>query len=168
MALVVEDGSGKANAQCYRSAADTAAYHTARGNATFAALTDAAKEAAILQAQEYMRDNYGSDFGGYRVYIEQALDWPRAECPRQGYDGAYWPNNVVPALVADAESDLALKASQGPLLSDLKQGKKSVKVGPLSVEYDENSNRQTIYSAVAAKLQQFIIGYGSTTRIVRS
>jgi len=162
MALVVEDGTGLSNAQCYRGATATAAYHTARGDSTFAALSDAAKEAAILKAQEFMRDEYGGGLLGYKVLSTQALDFPRYGIEKQGYEGVvYWPSDTIPTIIADVESDLALKSLAGALVSDLTQAKKSVKVGSLAVEYDTTANRQTFYAAIHSKISQFLSGGGS-------
>ena len=53
MTLVIEDGTGKSNAESYISVADADTYHSNRGNTDWAALTTAEKERLLRIATDY-------------------------------------------------------------------------------------------------------------------
>ena len=52
MSLVVEDGTGKADAESYISVADADTYHSNRGNTDWAALTTTEKEQLLRGATD--------------------------------------------------------------------------------------------------------------------
>ena len=88
MSLIVEDGTGRADAESYASVSVADAYHTARGNTAWAALaTTALKEAALRKATDYLGQTYGLRWKGYRMTTTQALDWPRELVCRPGFYG---------------------------------------------------------------------------------
>lgn len=140
MALIVEDGTGLPDAEAYISVADADAYHAARGNAAWAALTTPAKEAALRLATDYMEAEYGPRWLGNRLTAEQALSWPR------DVEG-------VPEAVRRANAELAVRASAGPLLADQGPAVKQETVGPLSVTYADGARQSTRYVAVEALLR---------------
>ncbi len=111
MALITEDGSGKADAESFASVADADAWHAARGNAAWAALTAGEKEINLRKATDYMQQSYRSAWAGQRVTSTQALDWPRYDVPLKDLPGSYYPSDTVPAEVRNACIMLALKAS---------------------------------------------------------
>lgn len=88
MALEVEDGTGKSNADSYVSAADATTYHAAYGNAAWAALTDASKEVALRKATRYIDTHY--KFRGTKKLSTQALEWPRYDYATDDIDET-WP-----------------------------------------------------------------------------
>lgn len=150
MALVVEDGTGLADAEAYIAVADADAYHAARGNAAWAALATEAKEAALRLGADYMGAVYGLRWCGARLTTTQALDWPR---DAEG----------VPAAVVRANAELALRASAGALLADQGPAVKSETVGPLSVTYMDGARQSMRYALVDALLQSASLlcgGYG--------
>lgn len=109
MALVIENGSGLANAEAYSSVADCSAWASKYyGNALTG--SDAGKEAAIRRAVAYMdglRWKGASTTG--RV---QALAWPRSgvtDC-----EGLAIGANVIPAEVIFAQHVLARAEFQSP------------------------------------------------------
>lgn len=65
MALTVEDGTIVAGADSYISAEDATAYHAARGNSAWAALTADAMDQHIRKATDYMGQVYGLRCSGY-------------------------------------------------------------------------------------------------------
>lgn len=129
MSIVVEDGSGLANAEAYISVADADTYHGNRGNAAWAALATSAKEAALRQATDFMATLRWS---GVRATATQALDWPRAGTELNGFPIAA---NVVPAAVARACAELALRATAGSLSPDAEPVVLETTVGPLTTKY---------------------------------
>lgn len=144
MALVVEDGTGLPDAQTYISVEDADAYHEARGNMAWGDLALPAREAALLNATDYMGAVYGQRWGGERMLATQALDWPRS-----GHEG-------VPEAVRRACAELALRASTGPLLADQGPAVKSETVGPLSVTYADNARQGVKYALVDSMLAGLI------------
>ena len=158
MALVTEDGTGKADAESYVSVADATTYHTNMGNAaawTAVGIT-AVQEAMLRRATNYLRSRYYNMWEGSAVISTQRLDWPRSGVPaRDGY-GAI-ASNSVPAEVKDACAELALKAFSADLMPDSSQTVKREKVGPLEVEYDEYSPSSPAYTAIDAMLAPLLL-----------
>lgn len=153
MALVVEDGSGLADAEAYISAEDADAYFLARGNTTWAALTDEAKEAALRDGSDYMLAVYGPRWKGSRVSATQALDWPRDGVVANGFEVG---DDVVPTAVARANAELAVRASAGPLLGDQGAAVKQEVVGPISVTYQDGARQVTRYASVDGMLGAYL------------
>ncbi len=104
MSLVVEDGSGKSDAETYVSLADVDIWHTNRNDTGWAG-TDAVKEAAIRKAMDYLESRF-TWATGTKGDEDQALAWPR--------DGAYdrhgnsIDSNEILQVLKDAVAYLAL------------------------------------------------------------
>ncbi len=136
MALIVENGTGKPDADSYVSVADASAYHSAMGNLAWADLDVLVMEAALRRATQYLDTRH--QFAGDPLTSTQALAWPR--------DVAPWPVKRV----QDACCELALRASTGALYAD--QGDAPVTeetVGPITVKYGAGQNGgQTRFAVV--------------------
>lgn len=130
MSIVVEDGAGLPNAEAYISTADADTYHGNRGNTAWAALANPAKEAALRHATDFM--STALRWSGVRATATQALDWPRAGTELNGFPIAA---NVVPAAVARACAELALRATAGSLSPDAEPVVLETTVGPLTTKY---------------------------------
>jgi len=174
MALIVETGAGLADAESYISVAAATAHHAARGNAAWAALaSDTIREQLLRKATDYMVATYRLRWSGRRALTTQALDWPRYNVPMT--DGpsldtatSYYPYDVVPAAVARACADLALKAATvSDLTPDLSQAVKSKQVGPVKIEYQDYSQATKTYRAIDNVLSPFMSGQG-TIRLLRA
>jgi hypothetical protein len=168
MTLIVEDGSGKSDSESYISVADASTYHTARGNAAWAALaSDTVREQCLRKATDYMEQVYRSRWQGCRVSETQALSWPRYSVVVEGYlvDDA-----SVPEIVKRACAELALKASAADLAPDLTQGVVREQVGQIEVEYDKSSPQSTRYKAIDAILSPYLKagGGGCSMGVIRS
>jgi hypothetical protein len=169
MALIVEDGTGLTTAESYASTAAISTYHSARGNAAWAALTTPQMEEAARRATEYMTGAYRMRWAGERMTAEQALDWPRRLVPRKDIAYAqYYATNVVPQEVQNACAALALKAVAGDLLADQTQRKASVTVGPISTTYEAGSSAAVRYAAVDALLRPLLKLGSSQISLVRT
>lgn len=156
-------------AESYISVVDADAYFLARSNAAWAALNTTAKEANLRLATDYMEQVYTLRWSGFRKTDTQALSWPRAYVPRLTaiMSGTlYWPDNVVPVIVANACAELALRAATTPLAPDIGRLKNRTKVGPLEVWYDPNGIPYTQYRAIDNMLAQFLSGAGGASRAV--
>lgn len=151
MALIIEDGTGRADAESYISVAGADLYHGNRGNSMWQALATERKEQLLRQATDYMAI-YDSQWVGQRAVLGQALGWPRVGAVVYGQDVA---SNVVPLPVANACAALALKALSGPLAPDGGQAVKRQKVGPLEKEYQDNTSAKKTFTGV----NQMLGGY---------
>lgn len=157
MSLIVEDGTGLSTAEAYISVADADAYFLARGNAAWAALTDAtAKEAALRLGADYMEGAYGQRWKGCRISQTQALSWPRDGVVVDGYT---LPDDEVPLQVARANAELALRASAGTLLADQGAQVTQETVGPISVTYADGARQGMAYKQVDAMVAS-LLAYG--------
>jgi hypothetical protein len=179
MALVVEDGTGKADAESYISVADATTYHAARGNASWAAqASDAVREQLLRKAADYMLQVYRLRWKGVRVTTAQALDWPRNGVQRVDYayssangsqtiGGSYfYPSNAVPVEVARACAELALIAITETLAPAVGRLTKREKLGPMEVEYMDHQTGYTVYRAIDGLLAPFLTSQSGTFRSV--
>ena len=169
MTLIVEDGTGLADAESYVTIAEFKAYHNARGN-DIESLENAIIEQLLRKATDYMIAAYRQRWAGSRVNATQSLDFPRYNVPTNDvYYSYYLPNDTVPNEVKNACAELALKAIAGDLMADLTQGVVREKADVIEVEYDKFSPVQTRYSQIDAMLSVFFISANSlTARLVRS
>lgn len=162
MALIVPPTAG---ANSLISVAGADAYHLARGNAAWPALDNTAKEAALIRATDYIGQTYGQRWKGVRVSSSQSLDWPRYDVWANDYPV---DSSSVPAAVANACAELALRASAGALSTDVGRLKSRVKVGPIETEYVAGSSAQTKYTAVDGMLSAYLGSGSSMIAVVRA
>lgn len=121
MALVVEDGSGKADADAYVSV-DAVSKYAASRNRDWSPDSDDAAEAAVRVATSYVDSTYRAGFQGYQTYgRNQALCWPRAYVTVDGY---YVDSQAVPRELVKAVCEAAIRelASPGCLTPDVQPG----------------------------------------------
>ncbi len=164
MALIVEDGTGRADSESYISVADADARHAALGNSGWAALDTTKKEQALRRATGYMEGAYRSRWKGTKLMRAQALSWPRYGAEVDGYAV---PSTIVPTEIANACADLALKASAGDLTPDLTRGIVREKIGPIETEYDRNSPQATRYRSADLALAVYLRGSSAMAMLVR-
>lgn len=164
MALVVEDGTGLANAESFASVAEANVYHTARGReATWTDLDTDVKERALRLATDFMQQTYRSVWAGVRKTTSQLLDWPRWNVPKRDDPGAYgvaayYDPDVVPTEVKRACMELALRATTADLNPDLGPLKTKATVGPISVEYAAGTNQTAQYAVADDLLAPLMLG----------
>lgn len=166
MAFVVEDGTGKPDANSYMDVSEADAYFADRINATSsggnqwmrASIED--QQGALVEATQYLDATYtwvwGNppwEFNRYRhltretlnMYSplqnsDQGLEWPRISA----YDlQTYRLLDGVPQKVRSATAELALIALDGSLLPTQDRAVKREKVGNLEVEYQDNIGSRT-------------------------
>lgn len=113
MALVIEDGTGKADAQSYVSAADARTFATARG--VTLAVDDADVEAKLVLAMDYI-EAYEPRFKGYRSTDVQALSWPRTEAYIVPASSSPWSSTAIPPNLKTAQNQLVLAQQAGLVL----------------------------------------------------
>lgn len=147
MAIVVEDGTGLANANSFGSLAEAFDYHEARGNTAWtnipASPADAGQEAALVRATSYIDGRFGQLFPGVRLKGRaQALSWPREDAFDR--DGNEIASDEVPIEVRKATFEAALRELDAPgsLNPDvvMTDRVKSEKVDVIAVEYASSSS----------------------------
>ena len=173
MALIVEDGTGLDDAESFAAVAYADAYWLARGGASWAALSEGAKEIALRLATDYMEIRWRSRWKGLRLTAGQALAWPRSDVvDEDGYDVAA---DAVPTRVANACVEYAFRAASGDLIPDPETDatggtvtRKREKVGPIEeeTEYLLTSSVKTIkpYPKADRTLRGLLLAGGGVIR----
>lgn len=176
--FIVEDGTGKSNANALISVAEAdQIMENYSSSVDWSGVTgteeekEAAKENAIREATRFMNVHYS--WKGYRTYLGQALQWPRAWC----YDdeGTYVDTNTIPEKVKEACAYLALKVAGGNnLLEDLENAQKVKRtkdvIGPLTeeIEYTGTGESPGVDWQIADKLvYSYIERKGFTSNLYR-
>lgn len=147
MALVVEDGTGLADANSYVSETDFDAYCDDRAISP----TSGDVEAALVRASASLDGAYRAQYPGYRTNTRvQGLEWPRTAA--YDYEGNLIPEDEIPKEVTQATCELAVRelASPGSTAPDLDRGGdiRSIRAGSVAIEYGANSTPETIYTIV--------------------
>lgn len=164
MALVVEDGTGKADATSFVSRAEYIAYGVARG----VTIADAdAADVDLVKAMDFLLTKC---FRGDPTFPDvQALPFPRHV---EDYYGALeFPDDAVPLPVKRAQMDAALAIRSGIDLTGNAAGGAAVKrekVGPIETEYEAGTTFDLAsLPAVAAALRPYECGQGGRIRTLR-
>jgi len=165
MALIVEDGTGKVDAESYISVTDADTYHSNLGNTNWTGTT-AVKEAALRKTTQYIQQTYFSQWAGYRNTSTQALDWPRIYVEIKGLRYTeYVLNTVVPQEIVDACASLALRALSDDLMSDEERAVVSETVDIISVTYSEYSGQQKKYPEIDKMLSRYMLAVGGVPMV---
>lgn len=135
MTLIVQDNTGSvADANAYITVAEFKAYHDDRGGDYSGAADDAAIEAAIIRATDYLDQRFNF-VGKKRLGRDQTTAWPRTDA----WDRDRYYITDVPKEVKDACAEYALRAIAATLNPDPEQTatgaaiqSKSEAVGPIS------------------------------------
>lgn len=151
MALIVENGTGLADADAYVSVAEFKDYCDKRG-LDYAGKADPEIEQKIRLGTDYV--DTISRYKGNRKRAEQSLQFPRQNL----YDWGGTEVIGLPLKVKQAASELAFRALSGELYEDLDRGGmvKSESVGEISVTYADNAPRGKFFTAAMAMLAQFV------------
>lgn len=102
MAIVVEDGTGKTDAESYLSISDLGTYWAKYGYSA-GTLTEAQKEALVIRATNII--DYNFQFDGIPTSTTQALSFPRTGCYTK--NGNIIASNVIPDKLKNAVAELA-------------------------------------------------------------
>lgn len=162
--LVVEDGTGKADANTYISLADYGTYIGDRGLTD--STTDAAKTGRIIQAKDWL-ESQEKLYQGSKNSDNQSLVWPRAWVSIYGYAIT---STQIPQQLIDAQAQLIFDSASTDIYN-VGDGRAITKekVDVLEVSYSDNgvSNVQPIFAKVNALLKPLFKttgGLGSVTR----
>jgi len=166
MTLIVEEGTGKSDANSYASEVQFVALMTNMGKTTVAEADSDQIEAALVKATQYMSQKYRLLWKGSRVHVTQSLNWPRrgvdvpdffdpffrdlSNVPISFQETLFIAENVVPGEVVVATILIAAETfsgalSTGDLQNALGRVTRKEKLGVLEVEYfgDGGQSRQT-------------------------
>jgi hypothetical protein len=168
MAITVEDGSGKTDADAYVSVADCDTYFTNRQGSTAwtdAAVTTAQKEAAIRNSTAYLDRRYNSLWRGMRIGLNQALSWPRQDI--RDLDGFAVGADSVPPKVVDACCEGAVLALSEDLLPDIENSgiisEETVSVGSVrsTTKYEGGKSQVKTFRKIETLLRGLIKAAGT-------
>lgn len=109
--LIIEDGTAKADAQSYATAAELVAFAAARGIDLPA--TEPEQEQLLINAIDYMES---LRYVGIRYTRDQALSWPRANAI---VDGWYVAHNELPRQLKAAQLQLAIDSMTLDLMGNV-------------------------------------------------
>ena len=153
MAFVVEDGTGKSDANSYASVAYADAYFADRGIALWVG-TPQEKETYLIRATDYIDGRFASYFKGQQLYTSDPIQ--ALQFPRDMFVG-------MPATLLKATCEYALRAIGSTLAPDptydpsgMQVASNKTKVGPIETEVSfaagSGNVRETIRSYPAADM----------------
>ena len=158
MALIIENGSIVENANAFVSVDEARLYASVRG--IILPELDSTIEASIIKATDYIK-SIRNRFKGQEIVIEQALPFPRYNVYVNGFN---LPSNIIPRGIKDACCQLTIESSAGLDLMPTTTGQITITeaVGPLEVEYAENSSADGTlnFNAANALLKPYFKGGG--------
>ena len=167
MALVVEDGTGKVNAETYVDETEADTYHAKYGITSWASLTSQVKEVLLLKAMRYLL-KYETRWAGVKRTQQQALAWPRSGVvDASGYP---IPDNSIPQAVRNAQCELALIASTEDLVPNVDApgavASETVKLGPImeTKKYLGGKREAKRYTIVEEMLSPLLAAIGRIHR----
>lgn len=134
VALVIEDGTGLANANTYISQADADAYIEKHLYGTpFSGATSANKDIALMMATRLIDDYF--EFEGKKVNDTQALEFPRYDITdRSGY---LIQSSTLPTALVNATAEFAKWLIESDRTTDADgKGFKLLSAGSLTVQPD--------------------------------
>ena len=168
MAFVVEDGTGKVDANAYVTVADADTYFLDRNVPAWAGI-NAVKQSAIIQATDYIELRYSNLWIGDRSSDNQALSFPRVITGMP-----LMPTPLLRAVCEYAVRSLAAVLLPDPVVHESGQGleRNREKVGPIETEqrfqYQGPGTQRIIlrpYPAADYLLKDLI--YSSAGRVIR-
>lgn len=129
MTLIIETGTGKADAQSYITAIEMTAYAAARG-----ITIDGDVSVLLLRGMTYMQT---LDYIGSKNTKEQALQWPRLNVY---IDTFVVTTTEIPQLLKDLQAEVSIAIGNGnDPLATVERGVKKEKVDVIEIEYQDNA-----------------------------
>jgi hypothetical protein len=152
----------------YVTVAESDTYWSDRNNTAWAG-TDAQKQAALIEATQYMDGAY--TFIGTQK-PDYPLCWPRfdVEINAGNFKGIWYDAETIPQSIKDACCELALEALSARLDPVLDRGGmiKREKVDVIEVEYSDFAPSGRTFTFVGKLLKPFLDGGSGQRRLVRS
>ena len=165
MALIVENGTGVANANSYISVSSARVWAASRGASLPAVDTDA--EVALIKAMDFI-EALRTRFSGVKTLATQSLQWPRSGA---SVDGSELEADAIPAELLSAQVQLAIDAATVDLQpTGTGQEVLREKIDVIEVQYAERGSgtvQPQLNKAMAFLEPLFKNGGFSTLRTVR-
>lgn len=169
MAFTVEDGTGLEDSNALIDVAFADSYFADRGgNATWTASSEPQKQAAIVQATDYICGRFRARLKGSKYKDEQALEFPRVYCDDE--------DPQMPTKMKQAVAEYSVRARVSPLAPDLTVDatggtviSKKEKVGPLEEEtrYSETAALRVLTPYPAADMLMGSLLDPASKRVIR-
>jgi hypothetical protein len=151
--LIVEDGSGKSNANSYTSIAEGDAYHDAHlYSSDWTGATDATKDIALAMATRQLDEKFTWD--GTKANETNALQWPRHNTTDRG--GYAIESTEIPQDLINATAELArlLIGSDRTAESGTK-GFSELKAGSLMMKIDKSDSAKVMDDTIISMVSPF-------------
>ena len=142
-----EDGTGLDNSNSFITTAYLVDYLSLRG--IVCCDTQLLQEQNAVLGTDYIETVYGQSFKGEKLYVTQALSFPRV------IDG----ETVYPDALLKATCELTIRSanSDDPLLADSDKRVIEEKLDVMQVKYDTHSDEATRYNSVYNLLQPYLL-----------
>lgn len=162
ISLIVEDGTGKVDANTYISLADADEYHADRFHEGWEGSEDS-RSSALIQATEFIDLEwvFQGDKANPNPAGPQALSWPRIGVYDE--DAQKVDSNSVPLSIAHATAELALvilcrqELLPSSTTGSIKRSRERVGVIESEQEFDADENT-IFYPRVQQLLAQYVAG----------
>ena len=151
--MIVEDGTGKTDANSYVDVTFADDYFSARGVTAWSTLTTTVKEQLLIKATDFIDNIF--QWNGKKQFDTQALRFPRVNI--KDYEGL--DITGVPVCLKQAVCDAAMLSNSGELFqtSEANGDVVSEKIGELSFTYAKSSKEtvtsSTLYDSINTKLR---------------
>lgn len=145
--LIVEDGTGVANANTYVDDTTLIAFASDRG----VTMNSTQAKAALIRAMDYLET---LSYNGMKYESAQSLQFPRSYLYLDGY---LIDNDVIPNDLKKAQMLLAIEIFNGNDPSaPITRTVEGVKVGPIDIKYSANAALTTMTPAVSNVLRKLL------------
>lgn len=138
VALIIEDGTGVANADSYITLVEARAYAAKRGLSLPASPAgDAELEQLLIKAMDYIEAKR-DEFQGTKTESDQSLQWPRSGVTIDGFE---IDDDFIPKALKDAQAQLAVDGQTTDLMP-AGTGREVIKekVDVIEVQYAEQGS----------------------------
>ena len=154
MAIEVGDGTGKANAVSYISAADATTYFAARGDEVWAEQEPSTQEAALVRATAALDSWLRGRWLGTKKTQAQSLAWPRTGVVDE--EGYTILDTTIPVQLKQATCEVAMIELTERFIQQTVSKDNTIaaeSVGPIAVSYRADAPTVKTYPHVEALLR---------------
>ena len=177
MALILEDGTGVANANSYVSQADVNAYVTQyipASDAVWTLIATGDKDNWIIQGTEIVELTYRARFRGSKGTKAQALYFPAVGVTLAS-SGYALDSDVVPTDLTDAVAYASVRLSEGKIFfgdkddsSTIKREKLKAGSVEIDTEYANTANGVQVFPKIETLLSDLLKAGSSQVSIMRA
>ncbi len=163
--IIIEDGTLVSGANSYIDSAYVDAYATARNLTDWdVSGTQSRKDAAILEASDYLKNEVRYNYRGARRTATQITAWPRDGASE--YRGPALPNDYISWRLKESEAKLSVRAYAAPGTLQPAQDRggatKFEKVDVIETTYMDNAPTEVVIQEVWGLLAPLCVTLAST------